>query len=310
MKFQEGEMETVSRVKVVFVRALVCVLSLAAAVNQWGCVSTRPLVVARSVDIAGPIHQVPVRVTDGNIKGQLRLTPHIEFSREKDLEGTTGLNNDINLEQYGNYDSTNNVNWTLPSYVAGLSLDYGLSEAVSLSAGATYSDMNGRESYEWDGGLAVCFQDRNIGGRLEAGVQWQDIRYDVFLDRYDLIGGWSTRGSTSRYLYSIRRYGKFLTANFYCDFVLNTKVKSSPVNGFVRAGYGVTSILSNDMLRVSEDGDIATSVGFFSLTPGLFFDLTKWNRLVLGCDFINPAGMTGPKPRWLIMPLVQIDFTI
>lgn len=303
-------METISRVKVVFARALVCFLSLGVAVNQWGCTTTHPLVIARSVDVTGPIHQVPVRVTDGNMKGQLRLTPHIEFSRERNFDGTTGLNNDISLEQYGNYDLNNNVNWTLPSYVAGLSLDYGLSEAVSLSAGTTYSDMNGRESYEWDGGLAVCFQDRNIGGRLEAGVQWQDIRYNVILDRYDLIRDWSTGQSTREYLYSISRYGKFLTANFYCDFVLNTKVKSSPVNGFVRAGYGVTSILSNDMLRATEDGDIATSVGFFSLTPGLFFDLTKWNRLLLGCDFITPAGMTGSIPRWLIMPLVQVDFTI
>ncbi len=303
-------MKTVSRAKVVIGRGFVCVLSLAASVIQWGCVSTRPVVLARSVDITGPIHEVPVRVTDGSMKGQLRLTPHIEFSGRKSLDGTTGLNNDTNLERYGNYDSTSNVYWTLPSYVAGLSLDYGLSEAVSLSAGATYTDMNGNKSYEWDGGMAVCFQDRILGGRLEVGVQWQDISYNVILDRYDLISYSSTDGSTVRYLYSIDRYGRYLTANFYCDFVLNTKVESSPVNGFVRAGYGVTSILSNDMLRATEDGDIATSVGFFSLTPGLFFDITKWNRLLVGCDFISPAGMTGSNPRWLIMPLVQVDFTI
>ncbi len=303
-------METVSRVKVVLIRALVCVLSLAASVDQWGCVSTRPVVLARSVDIAGPIHQVPVTVTDGNMKGKLMLTPHIEFSGKKSFCGTTGLNDNSDLQQYGNYDSTNNVNWTLPSYVAGLSLDYGLSEAVSLSAGATYTDMNGSESYEWNGGLAVCFQDRIFGGRLEAGAQWQDIRYNVILDRYEIVNYWPPDGSTTQYLYSIDRYGKFLTANFYCDLVLNTKVESSPVNGFVRAGYGVTSILSNDMLRATEDGDIATSVGFYSLTPGLFFDITKWNRLLIGCDFISPAGMTSTSPRWLIMPLVQVDFTI
>lgn len=275
-----------------------------------GCTTTEPMVIARNVDVTGPFHQVPVRITDRDIDGHLRITPSILVTKKRNLDGATELNSDYDLGMYGPNDSTNNLHWNLPSYVAGLSIDYGLSRTLSFSAGGTYSKTNGKESFEWDVGLAACFQDKTIGGRLEAGLQWQDINYSALFDRYNLEHDWSTGEDAATYLYSFSRFGKFMTGNVYCNLTLNTKYQGSPVNGFVRVGYGVTSVLSNDMLRINENGDIATSVGFINITPGLYFNITRWNRLLLGCDFSAPVTMTSSTPDWLVIPVAQIDFTI
>ncbi len=279
-------------------------------VSQWGCTTVHPLMIARNVQVTGPIHQIPVRVTDGNMSGRLRVIPHIEFMKDNNLEGTADLNNGTDLTQYGQYDSTNNVRWNLPSYVAGLSLAYGLSKTVSLSLGGTYSKINGKESLEWDVGFALCFEDPGLGGRLEAGLQWQDIDYRTLLDSYNEQHNVNTGVNATTYLSSIERYGNFITGNFYCSFTLNTKFRSSPVNVFGRVGYGVTSVLTNDMLKLMEHGNISTSIGFLNLTPGVYFNITRSSRLVLGCDFISPVGMSSSSPRWLVVPVAQLGFTI
>lgn len=291
-------------------RLLFGLVSAAGAVYQSGCTTVTPVVVARSVAVTGPVHRTPIRVTDGDIRGKFRFTPYVEVMPKRNVNGVTQLNVDYDSKKYGNYDSTNNVFWNLPSYVAGLSFDYGLSKIVSFSAGGLYSKVNGKESLEWDAGLAFCFQGRDIGGRFEVGVQGQDIGYDAFFDRYNLESSQSAGRNNVVYLYSFERYGKILTGNFYCNFTLNTKIPRSPVNGFVRGGYGVTSILSNETLRPNEDGDVATSIGFVSISPGIFFNLTEWNRLLLGCDLISPIGMNPSSPRWLAAPILQVDFTI
>lgn len=274
-----------------------------------GCTTTEPMIIARDVAVTGPFHQLPVRVTDRNMDGHLSITPHIAFMQKTNFSGVAELNNESDLNMYGVNDSTNNLHWNLPSYVAGLSIDYGLSKTLSFSAGGTYSNADGKKSLEWDFGLAACFQDEAIGGRLEAGVQWQDINYSALFDRYNLDQNWSTGEEVATYLYSFDRYGKYVTGNVYVDLTLNTKYRRSPVNGFIRIGYGVTSVLSNDMLSLNEDGDVATSVGFINVTPGLYFDITRWNRLLLGCDFAAPVTMTSSTPQWLAIPVAQIDFT-
>lgn len=281
-----------------------------ALISQWGCTTVQPLMIADDVQVTGPLHQIPVRVTDRDMGGHLRIIPHIAFMQQRSINGAADLNNGTDLTQYGIYDSTNNVRWNLPSYVAGLSLDYGLSKSVSLSVGGTYANVSGRESLEWDAGIALCFQDPNLGGRLEAGVQWQDINYRTLLDRFDEEYNWNTGANTVTYLYSIERYGKFQTGNFYCSFTLNSRFSGSPVNVFGRVGYGVTSVLSNEMLKLNEEGDISTSIGFLNVTPGVCFNITRWNRLVLGCDFISPVGMSSSSPRWLVVPVAQFAFTI
>ena len=275
-----------------------------------GCTTTEPMIIARDVDVTGPFHQIPVRITDRDMAGHLRIIPHIAVMQRTNFSGVADLNSESDLNIYGVNDSTNNLRWNIPSYVAGLSFDYGLSKTFSLSAGGTYSKADGKKSLEWDFGLAACFQDEAIGGRLEAGVQWQDLNYSALFDRYNLEYNWSTGDQVAAYLYSFNRYGKYLTGNVYVNLTLNTKYRHSAVNGFVRVGYGITSVLSNDMLRLNEDGDIATSVGFIDVTPGLYFKITRWNSLLLGCEFVTPATMTSSNPEWLVIPVAQIDFSL
>ncbi len=275
------------------------------AVASAGCYGSTQLVQVRKVEVTGPNHQIPVRITDGETEGHLRLTPNISVMQNRKIDGSVDIEKDPHLGRLSIYDTTDNVHWTMPSNVVGIALDYGLSKHFSFSLGGNYSKTNDKKSYEWDVGLGWCFYDQYLGGRFDFGFQWQDIAYSAYFDRYQS----SPSGSGLDYMYTFNRYGRYVTGNFYGSITLNTVFRRFPLNAFVRAGYGVTSVLSDEMLRVNEEGDIAAYVGMLNVTPGLYFDLTRWSRLVVGCEFSSPVSMTSYSPEWLIVPTAQIDLS-
>ncbi len=285
------------------------VFILTAAVAFNGCYIAEPVVQLNNIDVDGPIHQVPIRVTDNDMAGHLRVTPHIEFMPKRKLEGILQIQTDQGItNDFPQYDTTVNLQWTLPSYVAGVSFDCGLSKVVSLSAGGNYSEVNGKHFFEWDLGLGLCFEGENSGGRLEAGIQWEDIFYKATFDQYEVDHYFSGADSV-KYLYSFGGSGTHSNANLYVDLTLNTRFFDSPVNGFIRIGYGETSLIDASMFTGQESENISQSVGFVSLTPGLYFDVDKWDRLLLGCQFISPTSLNSSNPGWLVSPVVQFDFT-
>ncbi len=148
-----------------------------------GCYGAGRVIQLRSVDVTGPIHQIPVRVTDGDSEGRLRVTPTFASMPGGSIDGRIEIKQDSRLFDLHQYDTINNLHWNLPSYVVGIALDYGTSKHLSFSFGGNYSITNEKKSYEWDFGLGWHFQEEYLGGRLGAGVQWQDIECNALFDR-------------------------------------------------------------------------------------------------------------------------------
>jgi hypothetical protein len=257
--------------------------------------------------VDGQIHQMPIRVNDGDMSGRLRISPYLELMPNTNMNGILQIQTNQDISQLPQYDTTKNLNWNLPSYVAGLSFDYGLSKVLSFSAGGNYSQADGKHSFEWDMGLGLCFDGDNSAGRIEAGLQWEDISYNALFDKYEIDHYFSGVDSV-KYLGPFGINGQHSAGNFYINLTLNTRYPNSPVNGFVRIGYGVTSLLDEDMFPQNETENISTSVGFISVTPGLYFDIGKSNRIVLGCQFMSPTSLDSSDPAWLVSPVVQFDF--
>jgi len=292
-------------VAVHFAIGLICMLAFLFA----GCYVAEQVVQLNNLSVDGQVHQVPIRVNDNDMSGHLRLTPVFELMPKRNLDGVLQIGTNKEISSLPQYDTTTNLRWNFPSYVAGLSADYGLSKIISFSAGGNYSQVDGKHFFEWDLGLGLCFDGENSGGRLEAGLQWENIWYRATFDKYEvdhyIFGG----EDSVKYLYSFSSNGNRSNVNFYVNLTLNTKFHSSPVNGFVRIGYGSTSLVDNDVLSGQEQGDVSQSVSFISLTPGLFLDIGEWNRIVLGCQFISPSSLNTSNPEWLISPMIQLDFT-
>ncbi len=279
------------------------------AASMAGCSIVTNLVQLRDVKLTGPNHQIPVRVTDRDVEDHLRITPNFSITKNRNIDGNVEIDQDSRLYNLAGYDTANNLHWNLPAYVVGIGFDYGLSKHLSFSLGGNYSRTKEKKSYEWDAGLGWCFHDKYVGGRFEVGLQWQDVAYSATFDQYEVVNSWGNPEEV-RYLYSFNRYGKYMTGNFYGNLTLNTVFQGAALNGFVRLGYGVTSVLSNEMLRVNEEGDITTAVGMVNITPGLYINLTEWSRLVVGCEFLSPVSMNSYSPEWLIVPIAQVDFTL
>jgi hypothetical protein len=252
---------------------------------------------------------VPIRVNDNDMSGHMRVTPVLEFLPKRNLSGGLDIQTNSAISNLPKYDTTTNLRWDMPSYVLGLGVDYGLSKVLSFSAGGNYSEVNGNHFFEWDLGLGLCFEGENSGGRLEGGIQWEDMSYQALFDKYRVDHYILSGIDSVKYLSSFTESGTHSAVNFYANLILNTKFPASPINGFVRVGYGSTSLIDNSMFTNTNSESISKSVGFITLTPGLFFDVGKWNRLVLGCQFMSPTSMSSSSPAWMISPVVQFDFT-
>ncbi|MGO9482688.1 MAG: hypothetical protein ACLP05_13040 [Candidatus Kryptoniota bacterium] len=283
-------------------------VSLSAAAFMFdGCYVPEQVVELDNLKVDGQIHQMPIRVNDGDMSGHLRISPYLEFMPKTNLTGVLQIQTNQDISQLSPYDSTRNLDWNMPSYVGGLSFDYGLSKILSFSAGGNYSQADGKHSFEWDMGLGLCFDGENGAGRIEAGLQWQDISYDASFDKYEVYQYYSGIDSV-KFVDSFGINGSYSTANFYINLTLNTKYTTSPINGFVRIGYGVTSLLDDGMFPASQNVDISSSTGFITVTPGLYYDINKSNRIILGCQFMSPTSLDNSNPSWLFSPVVQLDF--
>ncbi len=286
-----------------------CTAMIALPILGEGCYVSEQVVQLNNMQVDGQIHQVPIRVNDGDASGHLTITPCVEFMPSKRIEGSLQVPTDGEISSLPQYDTTMNLQWNLPSLVAGVGMDYGLTKVVSLSADGNYSQINGKHSFEWDLGLGLCFEGENSGGRLEGGVQWENMSYHAVFDKYEvdhyIFGG----GDSIKYLNSFEVNGDRSDWNLYVNLTLNTRFANSPVNGFVRIGYSNTSLIDNDMFSSEDEVDYSKSVGFISLTPGLYYDMGKWNRIVVGCQFMSSSSLNTSTPGWLVSPVVQFDFT-
>ena len=69
----------------------------------------------------------------------------------------------------------------------------------------------------------------------------------------------------------------------------------------------LTSIFHN---YTQTDKRGSSTAGFISLTPGIYFNFSEASRVLLGCRFYIETQIGGADPKYFIMPMMQVDFTL
>lgn len=286
------------------------VVVAASGISLESCTGFQQTAIINNINVDGNIHQVPIRVNDGDMTGHVRITPNISILPVQRTSATIKVPTYSAIELLPRYDSLNgNLHMNLPNYILGLGVDYGFSDLFSLSADGNYYQVGGRRSFESDFGLGITFSGDQIASRIEAGAEFESSSYNALIDQYRVFESgnlFNVTVDSAAYQSSYTASGNNPSVDFYVNFTLNSRIKHSRVNWFARIGYGFTSILSPTLPTA---GNEQTAVGFLTFTPGVFYDINKSTRLVVGCRIMSAMSGYNMSPNSLISPIAQMDFT-
>jgi hypothetical protein len=262
--------------------------------------------------VSGQVSEIPVKVTDQQIEGGIRISPKIALQQRQNIEGRVELNEPS--PRSGTPPSAgNNFTWDLPSAVGGLDVDLPLGSHSALALGVDVASLRGRSFVGWTIGLGFFKEDSTAGGRIDLGIHSSPIAYEAstVITQRDLFSGTETRRA------AYKDVGKGDRIGFYGAITLNTRSEAWPFNFFLNlalfkqalVNYTPSVVVSSDAALV-QDLRASCSQWMGAAAPGVFLRLTDTMRLLVGSRFIWPLEVSDVHPATLILPFAQIDFSL
>jgi hypothetical protein len=211
-----------------------------------------------------------------------------------------------------------NFTWDVASVYAALDFDFQLSRNFGLFIGGNYSEQNKISTWGSTVGIGLFGASSNFAFRMDVGLNIQEIAYDAQTvlvvkitpsnveDDYVIIGN-RTREST--------HFDPFISITF------NTSLQNWFVNFFINAGYTRQTLVDFNSESSSEkdrsgnkyitrDQRGESVAGFFNFTPGIYFFIGEYGRILFGARFFYQTLNDYTEPSKFILPMVQFDFTL
>jgi hypothetical protein len=298
---------------------LIPVLFCLALATVTGC-TFQDVIYLQNVEVQGPASQPPIHVTakDSGVKS-VYLKPHVSVNTRTSLSGS------LSPQYSGQIPSTlpdfqrKGLSWKLPSVQCGFDLDYAFSDSKALMFGISQSVISQRSL--WDGYVGIGFfgREENSAVRLDLGVQLQEVAYDAatVLVRTEtpLWGKPSTQ--TCYYVDS----DKDTHVNFFATVTFNSIHDDWLANLFFQAGLSTqkltnysphNSVTLDPFLNTHIESDQRAESSAFWLyaVPGVYFNVGKSNRVLLGVRTAYQAGVENANPSVLFSPVLQFDWKL
>lgn len=219
-----------------------------------------------------------------------------------------------------------NLTWARPDYSLGLDIDYAGSN-VALALGANYATSDGVDLWGWRTGVGFFGQtEGGLGIRLDLGVAWQKLAYDVS-SAVVVTESWQYLDQTTLDTTAVAWYkdiGEDTGFGYYIGLTFNTADADWPVNGFLQVSWARQSLFDFEPSRrvttvwmpvpifsVSPSGGEATTAAtLLSLTPGIFVELSENVRLLAGARVWWDVSGTITSGEPGTHPFVQLDFIL
>ena len=289
--------------------------------------------------VTAPPRDVPLHVTTPESRNALTLSPSVSFGMggvyTGDVAGSPPTRNanfypldtargPSGQLQFVREVPQDNLAWTHPNYTIGLDLDF-TGKVVALALGANYATSGGVDYWGWRGGIGFPGQTKGgLGVRLDLGVGWQMVTYDVasvvvVKNSVDYFGHSSSSSDTAWY----RDTGDDARFGYYLALTMNSAESSWVVNGFVQASVARQSLFNFEPSHTTtvawmplpipvevSGGEATTGVTLLSLTPGLYTQLTESVRLLAGARVWWDVSGTITSGQPGVYPFIQIDFIL
>ncbi len=278
------------------------VAALAAAFSS-GCV-VQESITLENVDITGPQSSAPVHITNDSVKS-VRAAVHFNRNSSPRLTSSSQMESVARSLSAGGRISSSKVNWVLPEYEGGVDLDLPLSQSVSLSFGASVTDI----SQGFAAGIGFHGEGLKSAWRWDLGFQWQTVSYDI---DYVLTTKTTTLFSESEKSEDRHDNGSQTHANFFTSLTFNTKNPLGAVNFFVQLGFVRQTVFDYEEKTLvfpvfGWSGEESLNSTIIFVTPGIYFDLSKSMRVIGGARFCWDAGLMSDANWPLITPVLIFD---
>jgi hypothetical protein len=200
----------------------------------------------------------------------------------------------------------NNFSWNMPGVLYGLALDIPVSSGFALSVGGSYASLGGEPYWQTYGMISLfSISSRYIAVRFDAGMEWQNIKYDIeFVRRsttlFPLVGYEDYSVEFDRFLQTETE------TNYFTALTLNSTFETSPVNLFLQAAAVRQMLFQNMAGGQGLFSSVYEAQLLFSLTPGFSVRLADKLSVVLGVRFVWDVS-TETAPQTMYQPLLQFD---
>jgi hypothetical protein len=293
-----------------------------ASILMLGCGTTvQDVLYLQNVEVQGPASQPPIHVTTKNTGAKsVYVTPHFSINPKTSLSGN------LSPQYSGQIPSTltdfqrKGITWKLPSLQLGFDLDYAFSDNKALMLGVGQSVINQHSLWDGYAGIGFFGGEGNSRVRLDLGLQFQQLSYNAatVLTRTEtpLFGKTSTRT-----IYFVDS-GKDTHVNFFASFTINSAYDDRFTNFFFQAGLNtqkltnysphtsVTPVFPFLTTYVESDQRAESSALWLYAVPGVYFNVGKSNRLLLGVRTSYQVGIGSANPSVFFSPVVQFDWKL
>lgn len=283
--------------------------SAACALLLSGCVVSQEFYL-EDVHVSGPMNQPPVNITKDVKPGQITVSPHLSYNKDRLLKGKIPESED-------GPSSMKDLSWTLPEYTFGVGVDYTAGAHVGVTAGWNFGVARGQGLWNGSLGLAVFGEGPVVGVRFDAGVQLRAMEHNSYVKVVTTTRGFFQSTVVDTGYFHDRGTDRAL--DFYGSLTLNTKVQDWPVNLFLNTALSRQSLLDYSPTTWSElhpfpgtelsTINVQSTATLLIFTPGVFIELGEDMRLLVGARIQFVLDMEETQPSAATSPFVQMEFS-
>jgi hypothetical protein len=217
------------------------------------------------------------------------------------------------------------LHWSIPSVTAALDVDVKLSRTFALFGGVNYSSENNKSLWGGNFGLGIYgVSKKNIAVRLDIGAHIQTIAYDAYTVKSVEITG---PNAYDDYVIFYHDVDETSHLNPFINLTLNSCSPDWIFNFFINTGYSWQTLADFEPKEKDDDyydeyyyydhyreivydlrGE--STIGVFHFTPGLIFNFGSYTKLLVGSRFYFISQLNDASPSLIILPMMQVDFTL
>lgn len=303
-------------------KTILVLTALCAAALLTSCASQS--VYLQNLRSDGSLVKPPLFMTNNPQEGDVRVVPKIAVHVPQTLVGRTHGHSKVNTSGVYQVDTVDengvvrfieragvnknsfqgrNFRWEPPKINASVDVEYFVTKTFSVVAGANYTPGRGRSFLGAAAGVGFSFESKNLGLRIDLGAHWSSVAYDV-----EYVVASKLFGDSDARVEVFRESGTSSYLNTYGAFTLNTKITGWPVQGFLQLGINRQKLVELDrQTSFSGNSLVLQSASFFTLTPGVYFNVVPTLRVVAGVHLSDETELLEADPGVLVAPFLQFE---
>ena len=282
----------------------------------------------QNLSIQGPQSQPPLFITKDNAVGEFRIAPRFSLNDKTPITGrATGHTNvtasgayqvdTVNQNGITKYIQRNGVNtktfegrnfrWEETKFTASVDFEYLAMPQIAFVGGVNYSTGSSQHFVGANAGVGFLFEGKHIATRVDLGAHWNSILYDV---DYVVTATPIASGPTETEVAFLHESGRASHVNTYGAFTINSKAATWPLQFFAQFAISRQTIVHIDAANFNRESTALSSLSFFIITPGMYFDLSPGSRCLLGLQLRDETELLVGDPGLLVSPFVQFEFRL